>query len=158
MDHHGTPRAGLSRRALFGGAMCAGLALAGCTPPPSGTSGTSGTTSTTDTPGSPGPPGTTVDGPPGALAALADLPVGGGVVAPGPVLVIRLDEERVAAYSAICPHQALVVPLPDATGTITCPGHGARFRAADGTLLSGPAPGGLRTVAVRVRDGFVVRE
>jgi nitrite reductase/ring-hydroxylating ferredoxin subunit len=145
-------RAALSRRALFGGAFCVGMALAGCG---SGSGDPVTPGSATSTPATPTAlPG----GPPGALVELAAVPVGGGVMAPGPVLVVRVGEEDVAAYNPICPHQAFTVGVPDGAGTITCPGHGARFTAADGALISGPAPSGLRRIAVQVKDGFVVRE
>jgi nitrite reductase/ring-hydroxylating ferredoxin subunit len=88
---------------------------------------------------------------------LADVPVGGGVIAPGPVLVVRAAEETVTAYDAVCPHASITIGLPDAGGVITCPGHGGHFRAADGARIDGPAPRGLRTIAVTVRDGYVVR-
>jgi nitrite reductase/ring-hydroxylating ferredoxin subunit len=89
--------------------------------------------------------------------ALDAVPVGTGVIAPGPVLVVRGPTDDIRAYDAVCPHQRITIGTPDSSGTITCPGHGARFAAADGTLLSGPAPTGLTSIAVDVRDGFVVR-
>lgn len=88
---------------------------------------------------------------------LAEVPVGGGVVAPGPVLVLRTAGEQVTAYDAICPHASITIGLPDANGVITCPGHGGHFRASDGARVDGPAPRGLRTIAVAVREGYVVR-
>jgi cytochrome b6-f complex iron-sulfur subunit len=143
----------LSRRALFGGAGAVGAALilAACdaSPGPSGAS-----TPTTAAAPLPSP---TPAGPPGALVALDDLTVGQGLIAPGPVLVVRASDDAVTAYDAVCPHQRVTIGTPDASGTITCPGHGARFAVADGKLLSGPAPNGLRPVKVAVRDGFVVR-
>ena len=51
----------------------------------------------------------------------------------------------------------ITVGTPDGSGTIICPGHGARFAAVDGGLLAGPAPTGLRAVEVAVNEGFVVR-
>jgi nitrite reductase/ring-hydroxylating ferredoxin subunit len=89
--------------------------------------------------------------------ALEDVPVGTGVIAPGPVLVMRSSAAEVRAYDAVCPHQRITIGTPDPSGTITCPGHGARFAAADGKVLSGPAPSGLRPITVDVQDGFVVR-
>jgi len=88
---------------------------------------------------------------------LADVPVGGGVIARGPVLVLRQAGEQVTAYDAVCPHASITIAPPDANGVITCPGHGGHFRASDGARLDGPAPRGLRTIAVAVRDGYVIR-
>jgi nitrite reductase/ring-hydroxylating ferredoxin subunit len=129
---------------LLGGVFGVAVALAGCG------SGEPATPAPTGPPAVPG-------GPPGALIALADVPVGGGVIAPGRVLVVQLEEGEVLAYDAICPHQAITIGTPDATGTITCPGHLGRFRAADGSRIDGPAPSGLRAIAVQVSDGYVVR-
>ena len=143
-----------SRRALLGGAFGAALVLAGCDatdpgPPAAGPPPTAGPPTAGPTPTSPAPPG--------ALVALDDLPVGGGAIVPGPLLVVRPAAKTVKAYDAVCPHQRVTIGTPDATGTITCPGHGARFSAADGSRVSGPAPGNLVPVAVEVRDGFVMR-
>jgi thiosulfate dehydrogenase [quinone] large subunit len=141
----------LSRRALFGGAGAVGaaLVLAAC----DASAPTPGSSPSAAAP----PPTPTPAGPPGALVALDDLPIGQGLIAPGPVLVVRASADAVTAYDAICPHQRVTIGTPDPSGTITCPGHGARFAAADGKLLAGPAPTGLTPVKVAVRDGFVVR-
>jgi len=146
----------LSRRAVFGGAgaVCAAVLLSGCggdaepvsAPPPAGASGA--------TP-APAPP--TPNGPAGALVRLADVPVGGGVIAPGPVLVVQLTRGQVKAYDATCPHMAITIGVPDASGRITCPGHGGHFAAADGARIDGPAPRGLTPVVVALKEGFVVR-
>jgi nitrite reductase/ring-hydroxylating ferredoxin subunit len=90
------------------------------------------------------------------LVALNDIPIGGGVIVAGPTLVVRLAGDVVKAYSAVCPHATITVGTPDATGRITCPGHGSHFRAADGSLIDGPAPRGLTAVAVTVKNGQVV--
>jgi cytochrome b6-f complex iron-sulfur subunit len=139
---------GLSRRAVLGGAgvLGAALVLAAC----DASQGASSPAATSAPPAQP-------KGPPGVLVALDDLPVGGGLIAPGPVLVVRASADEVHAYDAVCPHQRVTIGTPDAGGTITCPGHGARFAAADGKLLAGPAPTGLKPVKVTVRDGFVTR-
>jgi cytochrome b6-f complex iron-sulfur subunit len=136
----------LSRRAVLGGAGALGAALviAACDGSPA------------EPPAVTTPPAAP-KGPPGALVALNDLPVGGGVIAPGPVLVVRASADQIHAYDAVCPHQRITIGTPDPSGTITCPGHGARFAAADGRLLAGPAPTGLTAVTVAVRDGVVYR-
>jgi cytochrome b6-f complex iron-sulfur subunit len=142
---------GLSRRALLGGAgvLGASFALAACAGSAAGPAA-NGSAATTAPPPTPA-------GPPGVLVALENVPVGTGVIAPGPVLVLRSSADEVKAYDAVCPHQRITIGTPDVSGTITCPGHGARFSAADGKVLSGPAPSGLRPIAVDVQDGLVVR-
>ena len=134
----------LSRRSLLGGAGAVCL-LAACgqseAPPAVPPSTTPPTTAATDA----------------GLVALDDVPVGGGVIVAGPLLVVRLAGDVVKAYSAICPHATITIGTPDATGKITCPGHGSHFRAADGGKIDGPAPRGLTAVAVIVKNGQVVR-
>src|SRR5262245_19243295 len=143
----GVPRLGqgmtsLSRRSLLGGAgaVCL-LAACGQSEPPAPPTATQPTEAATDT----------------GLVALQDVPVGGGVIVAGPLLVVRLAGDVVKAYSAICPHATITIGTPDATGKITCPGHGSHFRAADGGKIDGPAPRGLSAVAVIVKNGQVVR-
>jgi cytochrome b6-f complex iron-sulfur subunit len=142
---------GLSRRSLFGGAGALGAAyvLAACEGSPSAPA--------TSAPAATAAPPPTPAGPPGALVALEQVPVGTGVIAPGPVLVMRATTDEIKAYDAVCPHQRITIGTPDPSGTITCPGHGARFAVVDGKLLSGPAPTGLKPIAVDVQDGFIVR-
>jgi cytochrome b6-f complex iron-sulfur subunit len=142
---------GLSRRSVLGGAGALGAAfvLAAC--------GGSPAAPVTSAPAAAAAPPPTPAGPPGALVPLEHVPVGTGVIAPGPVLVMRSSADEVRAYDAVCPHQRITIGTPDSSGTITCPGHGARFAAADGKVLSGPAPNGLQPIAVNVQDGFVVR-
>ena len=145
----------LGRRAVLAGLGGAGLTalLTACG---GGDAGAGAPSRAPTTPARP-PASPTPTGPPGALVKLADVPVGGGVIARGPVLVLRSAGEQVTAYDAICPHASITIAPPDANGVITCPGHGGHFRASDGSRLDGPAPRGLRTVAVAVRDGYVVR-
>jgi len=163
----------LGRRALLGGAAamgaayllsaCAGDAGPGDTTPTAGTTqgGDAGPRTTTPTAGTTQagdpPAGASPVGPAGALVRLADVPVGGGVIAPGPVLVVRTAKGQVKAYDATCPHQAITIGVPDSGGRITCPGHGGHFNAADGARIDGPAQRGLTAIDVLVTDGYVVR-
>jgi Rieske Fe-S protein len=55
-----------------------------------------------------------------------------------PILIIRLDENTFAAYSAICTHQAVEVRLPE-DGEILCPNHDSTFRITDGRVIQGDA-------------------
>ncbi|MFC6094082.1 Rieske (2Fe-2S) protein [Saccharothrix lopnurensis] len=151
-----TEKAGLSRRSALCGLLVAlavpgGLAACGGgEPTPTGGAGA------TDTPTA----GSTGNGTTGAavIAALADVPDGGGLVAGNPAtskpLVLVRTGETVKAYDATCPHQGVAVAPPE-NGTITCPAHGSQFSAADGSLAKGPATRGLTEVAVRVEGDQV---
>ena len=94
----------------------------------------------------------------GPLAALADVPVGGGklVDAGGrKVLLVRTSETEVKGYDPTCPHAGATVQPPTGT-TIKCPLHGSTFDAASGSVTGGPAKSGLKTVAVKVEKDQVV--
>lgn len=104
--------------------------------------------------GAPGGGGST-----GALAKLADIPVGGGKIVEGPqgkVLLVQPSAGTVRAYDPICPHQSFTVSPPQG-GTITCvEGHGSQFSDADGSLKRGPATRGLTTIDVTVDGDSIV--
>lgn len=129
------------RRAVLVGAGCGVLALLGAC------SSESPSASPTTAAALPG----------GGLAKVADVPVGGGVVSADGVLVLQLTQGQFTAYDAACPHQGVRVSPPDSSGTITCHGHNSHFKAADGSRVDGPAPGGLTPVAVKVSGDTVVR-
>lgn len=89
------------------------------------------------------------------IAALADVPVGGGVVR-GNLVLTRPQGDDVHAFSAICTHQGCKVDrITD--GRIECPCHGSVFDAATGAVVHGPASTALGTIAVVVRHGEVYR-
>jgi nitrite reductase/ring-hydroxylating ferredoxin subunit len=92
---------------------------------------------------------------PGVLTAVADVPVGGGVVV-GDVLVVQPESGTFKAYDVACPHQGVKVGTPQ-DGVIICPAHKSTFKAADGSLVSGPATRGLTTIAVTVQGSDIVR-
>lgn len=89
------------------------------------------------------------------LAALADIPDGGGIVLTSPAVVITRQGEQVHAFSAVCTHQGCRVDKVR-DGSIQCPCHGSRFDARTGAVTAGPAPAPLPSVAVTLRDGEVV--
>ena len=82
---------------------------------------------------------------------------GGKVLDREHVILVQPAAGTIKAFDARCPHQGTTLPLPDSSGVITCPGHLAQFRAADGSLLSGPSPSALVPIAVKVTDGQVLR-
>ena len=90
-----------------------------------------------------------------AIALVADIPVGGGMVVDGLVLV-QPEEGTITAFEGTCPHQGSRLPVPE-DGVITCPAHSSQFNATDGSLIQGPATTGLTEVPVTVEDGQVFR-
>lgn len=93
---------------------------------------------------------------PTVVAAVADIPVGGGTVFRDRDLVVTQPAAgRFAAFSATCTHQGCAVNAV-ADGVIVCPCHGATFAVADGTPVDGPATRPLPTRAIRVEDGSIV--
>ena len=145
----------VSRRTVLFGCGAAGLSsLVGCggggEPPRSAPIG--GAASPTGAPSPTGPPR-----PAGFLAELRQVPVGGGAIVDATVLLVQPAAGTVKGYDARCPHAGTIVGVPDSSGMITCPGHLAHYRAADGSLVDGPSPRGLVPVAVRVVDGAVLR-
>ncbi|WP_106619999.1 Rieske (2Fe-2S) protein [Saccharothrix carnea] len=150
-----TEKTGLSRRSMMCGLLVAlavpgGLAACSSGSTPTGTGTATGGAST--------PGGATPGGSP-IIAALADVPDGGGLIAGNPAnskpLVLVRTGETVKAYDASCPHQGTAVSPPE-NGVITCPNHGSTFNAADGTVTKGPATAGLTEVPVKVEAGQVV--
>lgn len=97
---------------------------------------------------------------PGArVAAVSDIPVGGGslvdVGADGYLLVTQPHAGDVKAFDPTCPHQGATVDPPSG-GVITCPAHGSQFAPDTGAVERGPAPTGLTEVPVRVQNGQIV--
>ncbi|OLR94773.1 Rieske (2Fe-2S) protein [Actinokineospora bangkokensis] len=92
-----------------------------------------------------------------ALAAVADIPDGGGKLVDGPdgqVLLVR-SGGAVKAFDPSCPHQGAAVEPPE-NGVITCPRHGSTFTSTDGAVTKGPARTGLKEIAVKVEGANVV--
>jgi nitrite reductase/ring-hydroxylating ferredoxin subunit len=91
------------------------------------------------------------------MVALADVPVGGGLISPDPPVVITQPTAGEArAFSAICTHEGCLVGSVE-NNEIICPCHGARFSATDGSVLQGPAQEALAPAVVVVdANGNVV--
>jgi nitrite reductase/ring-hydroxylating ferredoxin subunit len=96
------------------------------------------------------------DGNATGLVKTDEVPVGGAVLA-GDYLVAQPQRGVFKAFDATCPHQGITVDPPIGTNDyFMCPGHNSKFRLSDGSRISGPAPRGLKPVAVTVRNGYVV--
>ena len=89
------------------------------------------------------------------LIEAASVPIGGGVVEAG-VLIVQPLAGRFRAYEAICPHQGIRLG-PPRQGVIICTAHSSQFRDRDGALLRGPATQGLTKVPVVVDGGVIYR-
>lgn len=94
----------------------------------------------------------------GALAAVADIPVGGAVSATtfdgDPILITQPEKGTIVAFSAICTHQGCTV-VPNGK-QLRCPCHGSVY-SETGENVSGPAPRPLDPFEVQVKDGQVVQ-
>lgn len=153
-----------SRRTLLAGACVAGVAaLAGCTtydannggiagPPPSSAAPTSQAAA-----GATGASGAASAAPAGLLATTAEVPVGGGKIIPGPNVVLTQPVAGTfKGFSAVCTHQGCIVATI-ANGTIDCPCHGSQFSIKDGSVVHGPAPSPLPTVAITVQGTSILK-
>ncbi len=132
----------LNRRHALTGAATVGVALpllAAC----SGDDSTSGSDAGQSSAGSPSRSG-------GALAATADIPVGGGrVFADEGVVVVQPTEGEFKAWSSTCTHQGCAVNKVE-DGKIVCPCHMSEFSVTDGAPESGPATKPLPEVKITV--------
>jgi Rieske Fe-S protein len=90
------------------------------------------------------------------VIALADVPVGGGVVIAAEMIVVTQPAAGdVKAFGSTCTHQGCQVnDVSD--GEIKCPCHGSRYSIEDGSVVSGPAPEPLPAVGVAVEGDQVV--
>jgi Rieske Fe-S protein len=153
----------LSRRAVSGLVVVAGVTLAGCG---SSDNNTTASPSSAPAPASAAPSATaeaTTGGAPATsatptgkrLAALSDVPTSGGVILKSDKIVVTRDAAGdVHAFSAVCTHQGCLVSSV-ASGTISCPCHGSKFNASTGAPTHGPAASPLPSVPVTVQNGAV---
>ena len=86
----------------------------------------------------------------GTTVAVADVPVGGGVIlAEEKIVVTQPTEGEFKAFDATCTHQGCQVKSVEGD-QIVCPCHGSRFSITDGAPTTGPAtaPLGNKTATV----------
>lgn len=135
----------VSRRTVLAGTgiVAVGVAVAACAPGSSDEA-------------NPEIKGTNIGATGTVLAAVSDVPVGGGVVVSDPPIVVTQPKAgQVNGFTAICPHAGcLVASVVD--DEIICPCHGSRFSAVDGSVIQGPASQGLEPASVSVKGTNVV--
>jgi Rieske Fe-S protein len=87
----------------------------------------------------------------------SDIPVKGGKVVDGPsskVVVTQPAEGEFKAFDAICTHQGCTVNEVQ-NNVISCPCHGSKYSAADGSVQAGPAPRPLPGVNISVSGNTI---
>ncbi|MEL4357282.1 MULTISPECIES: Rieske (2Fe-2S) protein [unclassified Luteococcus] len=85
----------------------------------------------------------------------ADVPVGGATIIEGSRYVVSQPAAgQYKAFSRTCPHAACDVSKVE-KAEIICTCHGARFSAADGARLSGPADRGLTAATATVKGDTI---
>ena len=89
------------------------------------------------------------------IGSLGDVPVGqaaGFTTHSGrPAVVVRLDQRRVVAYSAVCTHAGCTVAYDAGSRLLACPCHGAEFDPTRGaTPVAGPAQRPLASITLHV--------
>lgn len=94
-----------------------------------------------------------------ALAAVDEVPVGGGAVfADEEIVVVQPEEGEFKAYTAICKHQGCPLDAVE-DGQILCSqtcGHGSTYAIEDGSNVQGPATAPLDEVPITVEGGSIV--
>ncbi|MEY3407211.1 MAG: hypothetical protein RL038_272 [Actinomycetota bacterium] len=86
------------------------------------------------------------------LGLLSEVPIGAGRVFEAAglrVLVTRQSESEFRAFEAKCTHQSGALNAVE-NGEIICPIHGAKFDAATGEVLQGPAERNLVSYTVKL--------
>ncbi len=71
-----------------------------------------------------------------------------------PFYVVRLDETRVTALSAVCTHVRCILGFDRERRALICPCHEGRFDLA-GNVVSGPPPRPLPSLEVSMRAGEI---
>ena len=93
-----------------------------------------------------------------ALASAAQVPVGGSTIVNGPdgtpIVIVQPTAGKFKAYDARCTHMGTTVGASE-NGVMTCPNHGSRFNAADGSVVNGPAGSPLKSIGVAVNGDSI---
>jgi Rieske Fe-S protein len=95
-----------------------------------------------------------------AIAALADIPIGGVLVfhypeEHDPCLLLRPDADTLRAFSQKCTHLGCAVTPEPEQHRFFCPCHRGYFALDSGRALAGPPRRPLPRIILQVRDGVV---
>jgi thiosulfate dehydrogenase [quinone] large subunit len=88
-----------------------------------------------------------------AIGPAADVPVGQAAsfqdpATGDPSIVIQPRSGQFLAFDAVCPHAGCTVGYDPTAKVIVCPCHGSQFSASTGAVEAGPAPTGLKRLAI----------
>ena len=163
-EEPGRPATASTRRLVLlgAGAVGATTVLAACGTGQSG----SGNTNGTDFSNEPGPAGSAgagegssggsdAGGGGAVLAALADVPEGGGVIK-GDYVITQPKPGTYKAFSKVCTHAGCDVNKVDG-GVINCPCHNSSFSIETGEPTTGPATKALTETKVKVDGESIVK-
>jgi len=94
------------------------------------------------------------------IGAVNEIPVGGYKLfryptEHDPCIVLRLSDDRYAAFDQRCTHLSCPVIFNAATKRLACPCHEGFFSAEDGRPLAGPPKRGLARLEVTTRNARV---
>ncbi|SRR6266545_1187750 len=152
------------RRTVLRGAAVIGLAgaaaplIAACGGDDAAGSGSTTSTAPSTAPASSAPASSapaSSSGGAGSLGPASEVPVGGGkIYGDAKVVVTQPTAGQYKGFTAVCTHQGCIVGTVEG-GTINCPCHGSKYKIADGSVVSGPAPAPLAAVAVTVQGGEI---
>jgi thiosulfate dehydrogenase (quinone) large subunit len=92
------------------------------------------------------------------IASLDSLPVGTAKnfndPSGEPSVLVRVGQNRVAAFSRVCTHAGCLVDFDPQAGLLVCPCHGAEFDPLHGAVpVAGPAPTALQKISVAIDPG-----
>jgi Rieske Fe-S protein len=142
-------RAVLTSGAVIAGVGVAAVTLAAC----GGSSGSSSPASSAATAAGAAPAGA------GQIAKVSDVPVGSVFAFQdpqgGPAFLLQPTAGTFLAYSGICTHNGCTVGYDEGAAEFACPCHGARFEAATGDVVQGPAQRPLTKIAVAESGGVI---
>jgi Rieske Fe-S protein len=130
---------------------------AGPTTSPASSAPATSAPATSEAPTEASPPESETEAAPsGPSVAVADVPVGGGVILEDADYVITQPTAgEFKAFSKICTHMQCPVGSVEG-GTINCPCHGSKYSIEDGSVVNPPAPDPLEEAEVTISGDRVV--
>ena len=148
MSHESTDRRTILRAAGVLGVGVAGAgSLAACASSASGESAA---------PGAMGGGGTSAPSSAGSVVKVADVPVGGGIILAGELVVTQPTPGMFKAFSATCTHKQCAVSKVE-SGQIVCSCHGSHFDITTGApTAESPAKAPLEPRTATMSGGTII--